>query len=343
MGTRRTPERVALALGAGIVLTLVCGRAGLAATEAASGGRAAPAPHRLGTALNTSQIGTRYTAVLERDFTSITPEYEMEMDHVEPAPGRFTFAASDRLVGFARSHGLAVRGHALVWYQQVPAWVRAHRWTRPQLAAVLRRYIAAVVGRYRGRVREWDVVNEPLTSSGALRRSVWERAIGPGYLRLAFLAAQRADPGATLFLNEYGAEFRDRKERALYGLVRRLRATGVPVEGVGFQAHLSITDSPTFGEMTAVLRRFAALGVRIEVTELDVDASGPGPLAQRLRAQARVYRIVGRACRAVPACGRITTWGITDPQSWLGRDARALPFDARYRPKPAWTALVGSS
>jgi endo-1,4-beta-xylanase len=90
-----------------------------------------------------------------------------------------------------------------------------------------------------------------------------------------------------------------------------------------------------------VLRRFAALGVRIEVTELDVDASGPGPF-QRLRAQARVYRIVGRACRAVPACGRITTWGITDPQSWLGRTARALPFDAHYRPKPAWTALVGS-
>jgi endo-1,4-beta-xylanase len=263
----------------------------------------------------------------------------MEMSQLEPARGRFDFARADRIVAFAARHGLPVRGHTLVWDEMIPAWLTRSHPTRAQLIGILHGYIRTVVSHYRGRVGEWDVVNEPLTRAGGLRRSLWERVIGPGYIALAFRFAHRADPNAALFLNEYGAEWRDAKERALHRLVARLRAEHVPVAGVGFQAHLRLDAHPPQAELTDVLRSFAALGVRLEVTELDVDAAGPAPLPQRLAAEAAIYRAVAGACRAVRACSRVTTWGITDAASWLGASERGLPFDAGYRAKPAWRAL----
>ncbi len=305
----------------------------------------AAAPPQLGAAVNTVMLAgadARYARTLLQHFASVTPEYEMEMSQIEPAPGRFTFAAADRIVAFAGRHGLPVRGHTLVWDEMVPGWVTDRAWTRPELEAVLRRYITTVVSHYRGRVAEWDVVNEPLTADGRLRRSVWERVIGPGYIALAFRWAHAADPHAALFVNEYGAEWQDAKERALHRLVARLRGAGVPVGGVGLQAHLSLAAHPPRAQLTAVLRSFAALGVRVEITELDVETAGPGPLARRLAEQASIYSTVASACRAVPACRRITTWGVTDAASWRGPAQRALPFAVDYRAKPAWRALAAA-
>jgi len=296
----------------------------------------------LGAAVNTTMLRSsdpRYVRTLLRHFQSVTPEYEMKMDHLEPARGVFDFTKADEIVAFAHRHGLEIRGHTLVWDEQVPAWVTDGEWTRAQLRSVLVRYITTVVSHYRGRIGEWDVVNEPLLADGSLRPSIWERVIGPGYIELALRTAHRADPRAKLFVNEYGAEYPGPKERALHRLVKRLRHEGVPVDGVGFQAHLSIHWSPTRAQFTGVLHRFAALGLRVEVTELDVAAAGPAPLRHRLAEQAAVYRSVAGDCRAVRACSRVTTWGITDAASWLGASQRALPFNADYRPKPAWSAL----
>jgi GH35 family endo-1,4-beta-xylanase len=340
------------------VCGLGCGAAVLALALAVAGSHSAaaavrPTPgvftrspvHRspiLGAAVNTEMLRSadpRYARTLLRHFQSVTPEYEMKMDHLEPAQGVFDFARADEIVAFARRHGLEIRGHTLVWDEQIPAWVTDGGWTRAQLRSVLVRYITTVVSHYRGRIDEWDVVNEPLMADGSLRPSIWERVLGPGYIELALRTAHRADPRARLFVNEYGAEYPGPKERALYRLVKRLRAEGVRIDGVGFQAHLSIHWSPTRAQFTGVLRRFAALGLRVEVTELDVAAAGSAPLRHRLAEQAAVYRSVAADCRAVRACSRVTIWGVTDAASWLGAAQRPLPFDAGYRAKPAWSAL----
>jgi endo-1,4-beta-xylanase len=339
------------ALALAVTLLAATGGRGAAAAAAASHPAAVPhaaysraslaTPPQLGAAVNTVMLSAApsYVHTLLGHYGSVTPEYEMEMSQLEPARGRFDFARADRIVTFAARHGLPVRGHTLVWDQMIPGWVTRTRWTRPQLLQVLHRYIQTVVSHYRGRVQEWDVINEPLNADGSLRSSIWERVIGPGYIALAFRWAHRANPRAALFVNEFGAEWNDAKERGLHRLVARLRRAHVPVSGVGFQAHLRLDAHPPQAEFTGVLRSFARLGVRLEVTELDVRADGPGPLAQRLSEEAAVYRGVAGACRAVRACSRVTTWGVTDAASWLGASQRGLPFDSSYRAKPAWWAL----
>ncbi len=319
---------------------------------------AAPAPHvthaavfnrtsageapQLGAAVNDVMLdkgGPRYLQTLVTHYRSITPEWEMEMSQLEPARGRFTFARADQIVAFADRHHMPVRGHTLVWDEMVPSWVLHGSWTRAQLENMLHTYITTVVSHYRGKVEEWDVVNEPLTTDGHMRQSIWERVIGPDYVSLAFKWAHEADPRARLFLNEYGAEWNDRKEHALFQLVSGLKAAGIPIGGVGFQAHLLLDAHPPQAELTGVLRQFAALGLRLEITELDVRAGGSAPLARRMAEEASIYRTVAASCAAVRACARVTTWGITDAATWIGTANRPLPFDTHYRAKPAWFAL----
>jgi endo-1,4-beta-xylanase len=352
----RACSRQFLWMGVGaLTLTLVAAVAGgrsaaaevhhdpaLAMSRGVHSRRSLSVPPQLGAAVNTVMLDSadpRYVRTLLRHYGSVTPEYEMEMSQLEPAKGRFDFARADRIVSFAARHHLPVRGHTLVWDQMIPGWVTQAEWTPAQLRRLLHTYIRTVVGHYRGRVGEWDVVNEPLTADGSLRQNIWERVIGPGYIALAFRWAHRADPHATLFVNEYGAEWSDPKARALHRLVAGLRATHVPVSGVGFQAHFSLDAHPPQAEFTGVLRSFARLGVHLEVTELDVAAAGRAPLGRRLAEEAAAYRSAAGACRAVRACGRVTTWGITDAASWLGSTQRGLPFAADYQAKPAWWAL----
>jgi endo-1,4-beta-xylanase len=322
-----------------------CGGAASAASAPHAAGFTRTSAHQapqLGAAVNDVMLrtaGPRYIRTLLDHYRSITPEYEMEMSQLEPSRGRFTFAAADRIVAFANRHHMPVRGHTLVWDEMVPGWVQHGDWTRAQLENVLHTYITTVVSHYRGKVEEWDVVNEPLLQNGRMRQSVWERVIGPDYVKLAFRWAHAADPNARLFLNEFGAEWNDPKERALFGLVSGLRSAGVPIGGVGFQAHLLLDAHPPQAELTGVLRRFAGLGLRLEVTELDVRAGGRAPLARRMADEAAIYRTVAASCAAVRACARVTTWGITDAATWIGTANRPLPFDTHYRAKPAWFGL----
>src|SRR6185437_12802272 len=178
-----------------------------AARPAAFTRTSASDPPQLGAAVNDvmlAKAGPRYVDTLLARYRSITPEWEMEMSQLEPARGRFTFARADGIVAFAGRHRMPVRGHTLVWDHMVPGWVLHGDWTRRQLENVLRTYITTVVSHYRGKVEEWDVVNEPLTTDGHMRASIWERVIGPDYVALAFRWAHAADPSARLFLNEYG-------------------------------------------------------------------------------------------------------------------------------------------
>ncbi len=334
---------VAATVGALIFVGIAVARSGPG--PAAPQRAARPHVPLLGAAVNLpflQSADTRYAATLRSVYRSLTPENEMKMDTVQPERGRFDFTAADRIVAFAQANGMRVRGHTLVWGEQLPSWLEEGTWTPDELRQILVDHVRTEVGHFRGRVRQWDVVNEPIADdgSGSFEPNLWYRVLGPDYIAIALRAARRADPSAKLFINEFNTDRNGVKVNALYKLVKRLRAQRVPLNGIGFQAHVRLDSHPSTQELTKIMRRFTRLGLRVEVTELDVPLGGGAPLDQQLAAQAQVYAQIAAACQQVAACGGITTWGFTDASTWLGTDQRPLPFDADYKPKPAFFALL---
>ncbi|MBA2440658.1 MAG: endo-1,4-beta-xylanase [Thermoleophilaceae bacterium] len=279
-----------------------------------------------------------YLRAFVSNFTSMTPENEMKWAIVHPDRDRYAFGDADALVGLARGTGKRVRGHTLVWDAQLPAWVTDSDWEAPELRRVLVGHVKGVASHFRGRVAQWDVVNEPFLPSGRLKTNVFSRVLGPGYIALAFRAARAADPHAKLFLNENYSEHPGPKQNALVRLVAALRRRGVPIDGVGLQAHTEAGKAAGAARLSKTMRRFTRLGLDVEITELDVALTPGGSLG----VQARDYGGTARACAAEPRCTGLTVWGVTDKWSWIGAEKRALPLDERGRAKPALTALKGA-
>ena len=275
-----------------------------------------------------------YARFLAEQFNMLTPENAMKFSALHPEPGRYDFAGADRLVRFARTNRMRVRGHTLVWDESLPDWVAKGTHTPEQLADILHEHIRTVVRRYRGKVYSWDVVNEALDDDGGPRASVWDD-IGTDYIDRAFRWAREADPEAKLFYNDFDAESKPKKARAILGLVERLQAAGVPIDGVGLQMHLG-TDQP-MADYAGLLHRFAALGLEIHVTELDVVSHVP-QTAEDLRRQAEFYGAVARACLAEPACTSVGVWGFTDRYAFRKEKAPDI-LDADLKPKPAFEAM----
>lgn len=281
-----------------------------------------------------------YRAELAREFSSITPENAMKWEVIEPRRGRFDFHEADRVVTFAAAHDMRVRGHVLVWHVQNPRWLTEGRFSRAQLIAILREHIFRVVGRYRGRVASWDVVNEVMGDDGHLRRSFWLDKLGPQYIELAFRFAHEADPAATLYYNEIGAEGLGTKSDAMYdGVAAQLRR-GVPIGGIGFESHFTLEGPPiTFRKN---MERFAKLGLQIAVTEADVRLKLPVDAA-KLQVQAESFRDALSDCRAVEACRSFTIWGFTDRYSWIPENqpgyGAATILDRGLNPKRAYFAM----
>lgn len=301
---------------------------------------ATPCGIGLGAALNDALFSdARYREVAAAEYNRITPESALKWGTVEPRPGEFNFAPGDAFVAFAEENGQRVHGHTLVWHT-IPDWVTGSGYSADELREVLRRHVRETVGHWRGRIDSWDVVNEPLGHDANLRDSVWLRSLGPDYIAESFRLARSADPDATLFINDFDIEGINAKSDRLYELVKELRGRGVPIDGVGFQTHVARLNLPDSFE--ANLRRFAELGVRVAITELDVRV--PLPVTQqRLEIQASIYARVLRACLRLSACDSVTTWGFTDGHSWIDREfpdqGAALPFDATYQRKPAYWSL----
>ncbi len=344
----------------------------VARAQAADERRAVP----LGTAVRFSalQSDPRYRDTFLREFDSLTPENVMKLDSLQPRRGHFDFAAADELVRFARDHGKAVRGHTLVWGQQLPLWLVDHGltgklglrlpplvlprlpnplgkligdlttaltgWKREELLSIMRHHVSTVMRRYAGDVEEWDVVNEPMAEDGTLASTIWQRFIGPSYIEEALRTARAADPNAGLFINDYAVETPGRKLDGLVALASDLLARGVPLDGIGLQLHTNIAGPPDEATLTSTMRRFERLGLEVQITEMDVGTSlleVSRPL--RLEQQAQAYGAAARACNAVAACTRFTTWGFTDRISWLGAGESGLLFDGEYRRKPAYDAV----
>jgi endo-1,4-beta-xylanase len=312
------------------------------AGEATLGAAAAKSGRYFGAALDPDDFDEKpYRDLATTQLTCVTPENAMKWGAIEPTRGEFDWERADALVAFAKANKQKIRGHTLVWHSQLPPWLGSGRYSSTELRDLMVAHIAAQAGRYKGAIYAWDVVNEPFEDDGRWRRSIWYAAMGPDYVSIALRAARQADPGARLYVNDYNVETSSAKMRALYDLVASLKRAGAPIDGVGLQSHFIVGHVPK--DLEAVMARFAALGVDVAVTELDLRLRVPADESS-LEAQAADYASVVRACHATPRCVGATTWGIADAHSWVpsffsGYDA-ALPFDEAYRPKPAVAAMI---
>jgi endo-1,4-beta-xylanase len=330
----------------------------------------------IGAALNENQFyerDARGASIVKSHFNAISPENVLKWESVHPSPGRYAFAAPDRFVEFGERNGMVITGHTLVWHQQTPRWVfedaQGNAVSRDTLLGRLRDHIHTVVGRYRGRIRGWDVVNEAVDEDGTLRDTRWLRIIGPDYIAKAFQFTREADPQAELYYNDYSVENAP-KRNGVVALVRQLQGEGVRVAAVGLQGHNKLAW-PSLAQQDSTIAAFAALGVKVMITELDVDVLPPvvrGTSAEvTLRAEnreelnpyvnglpdsvqialaKRYADLVGVYLKHRDVVTRVTFWGVTDGDSWLngwpvrGRTSYPLLFDRRGLPKAAFDSVV---
>ncbi len=322
----------------------------------------------LGAAIPGAGLSEAERRLLFAHFGAVTPENNMKPVSVQPSEGRFTFGPADALVDLAAAAGLAVHGHTLVWHQQCPDWFFLDGDVPAGRELVLERmrtHIGTVAGRYAGRVRSWDVVNEALSDGGGyLRQSPWLKSIGEDFIAEAFFAARQADPGAELYYNDYNIERRAKRAKALR-LVRELRQRDVPIDGIGIQGHWQLDRIP-FEEIEEALVAFHGEGLKVMITELDIDVvrrggagadvaageeGGDDPFAEGLtpevqqRLAAQYAELFALFLRHHDKISRVTFWGLHDGRSWLNtwprrRTNHPLLWDRELQPKPAFRAVV---
>lgn len=305
-----------------------------------------------GTAVQAATLADRaIRATLARDSASITPEWAMKWDALAPAAGAYSFGEMDRIADFAGQNGLALRGHTLLWHKSVPRWAasliaQTREWDHVD------RHIERVMTRYGNRVREWDVVNEPIEPSdggSGLRNNQFMRAFGPDYIEWAFWSAHRFAPNALKLVNEYGLEYgsayEGQRRLTLLRLLDRLKSRNVPVDAVGLQAHLDLRKGALDRNgIYGLIRDISGMGLKVVVTELDVaEASTTLPLEQRDQMVADETRNYLDIVLEFGAVIGVNTWGLSDSHSWLrsqrGRHNRGLPYDANWRAKPMHEAI----
>ncbi|MFY1694210.1 MULTISPECIES: endo-1,4-beta-xylanase [unclassified Solwaraspora] len=334
--SRRRGPRAALASVA--VVALAAGTALLYASsanaaESTLGAAAAQTGRYFGAAVAAHKLGdSTYVNILNREFNSVTAENEMKINATEPQPNQFNFTNGDRIVNHALARGMSVRGHTLAWHSQQPAWMEQMEGTA--LRQAMLNHVTRVASYYRGKIHSWDVVNEAFDdgNSGARRNSNLQRT-GNDWIEAAFRAARAADPGAKLCYNDYNIDnWSWAKTQAAYNLVRDFKQRGVPIDCVGLQSHFN-PQSPYPSNYRTTLSSFAALGVDVQITELDIEGSG--------QAQANAYRGVVNDCLAIARCTGITVWGIRDSDSWRSYGTPLL-FDNNGNKKQAYDATLAA-
>jgi endo-1,4-beta-xylanase len=301
------------------------------AAETTVGAAAAQSGRYFGTAVAGGKLSdSAYTTILNREFNSVTAENEMKIDATEPQQNNFTFTNADRIVNHALSRGWQVRGHTLAWHSQQPGWMQGMEGAA--LRQAMLNHVTRVATHYRGKIVAWDVVNEAFDdgNSGARRNSNLQRT-GNDWIEAAFRAADAADPNAKLCYNDYNTDnWTWAKTQAVYNMVRDFKQRGVPIDCVGFQSHFNANSAYNSNYRTT-LSSFAALGVDVQITELDIEGSGT--------TQANTYRSVVNDCLAVPRCNGITVWGVRDCDSWRASGTPLL-FECNGNKKAAYTATL---
>jgi endo-1,4-beta-xylanase len=317
----------------------------------------------IGVAINQRQSDGADTAAVElitRQFNQVTPENLLKFQPVHPAADRYTFDAQDRFVQFGVDRKMQVIGHTLVWHNQTATWVFEGADGKPAdretLLARMRDHIHTVVGRYKGRIHGWDVVNEAIDEDGSLRKTSWRDGIGDDYVAKAFEFAREADPNAELYYNDYNLE-KPEKRAGVIRLVKDLQARGLRIDGIGNQAHWRL-ETPTIDAIEQALLDLNGTGLKVMYTELDINlltSAGRGadpaianPYANGLPAEkqqqlaTRYAEIFALVLKHRQRVSRVTFWGLSDADSWLNRGRTNYPllWDRQRQPKPAFHAVV---
>ncbi len=275
--------------------------------------------------------GAIYASTAAQEYDIVTPENSMKMDYLNPEPGRYQFAATDNLVAFANANAMAVHGHPLVWYRQLPTWITSS--VVAERETHMSEYIERVMTRYADDVSVWDVINEPMADDGSLRDSVWLEAMGSEYIDKALTQARTLAPAAAILINEFDIGFAGPKFDGLVELVDGLQERDVPLDGIGFQMHV-FTSFNQFDELEANFAQIAARDLDIYITELDVSLDGSATIVE----QAAAYQQVVNICLEQVRCKAIQTWGLTDQYSFRS-NFDPLLFDRAYQAKPAYGAV----
>ena len=330
----------------------------------------------IGAAVNTRQVNgdePKAVNILQQQFNAVVAENCMKPENIEPHEGQFHWDDADKFVKFALDNHLTPTGHVLVWHSQTAPWMFVNQHgelpNREQMIQRMHDYIFAVVGRYKGRILGWDVVNEAFNDDGTLRPSPWARAIGPDFIQLAFRFAHEADPNAELYYNDYSMD-KPGKRKAVVALIRQLRDAGLRIDAIGMQSHNGM-NYPDIHEYEQTIQAIIATGVKVQFTELDFNvlpmpwnvqgadvnqrgenSSKMNPYPNKLPADVqkqqadrimdffRLYKKYESHIR------RVTLWGVTDGDSWLngwpipGRTNYPLLFDRKMKPKPVVKDIV---
>jgi len=324
----------------------------------------------IGTAvsLNDVDYSSQTAQLLMKHFSVLTAENEQKAETVQPTEGRFNWEPADAIIGFGEMTGMRLRWHALVWHSQNPAWLfqdkanPSRAVSKDALNQRMKTHIQTVMRRYRGRVESYDVVNEPLSDTSGLRTgaegSKWHEILGAEYIDSAFRWAREADPNAQLVINEYGLESDTRKRQEMVNLIRGMKQRGVPVDAVGLQMHIDV-KSPSVQQIRETIEMFAALGVKVMITEMDIsmytsDTEARKPITDAmLLEQAQRYKDIFAMLREQAQKKNLAdmalVWGPSDMNSWKnnypvpGRTDAPLLFDSRLQSKPAFWGLVDPS
>ena len=325
----------------------------------------------IGTALDTNQIVERdplVTNLIAKEFNSITPENCMKSMFLQPEKDKFDFEMADKYIAFGEKHKMFIHGHTLIWHSQMPSWLSKVK-DSVAMSEAMTKHISTVVGKYKGRIGSWDVVNEALNEDGTLRKSVFLSSYGKDFLTLAFKLAAKADPKTDLYYNDYNL-CNAKKRKGAVELVKNLQKNGAKIDGVGEQGHWNLI-TPTLEEIEQTILDFSALGVKVAITELDItvlpnpwdvvgadvsqraeasEKMNPYPTALpediKIQLAARYEAIFKLFIKHQDKISRVTLWGVNDGQSWLndwpikGRSNYPLLFDRDFKPKEAYNIVM---
>ncbi len=319
----------------------------------------------IGVAVGSSSLSGEDAHLILQQFNSLTPENAMKMGPIHPEENRYFWKDADAIVNYAQRNGLRVRGHNLCWHNQTPHWMftdsNGKTVTKEVLLQRLKTHITTVVNRYKGKLYAWDVVNEAISDKPDeyLRNSEWYKICGEEYIAKAFEYAHEADPAAVLFYNDYN-EINPIKREKIYKLVKGLKDAGVPIGGVGLQSHWAVNE-PSRGQLDSTLKKFADLGLKVQITELDISVYSKEHNARERKAQdtdtayttekeqkqLEVYKMCFELFRKYrKVISGITFWNISDRYSWLdnfpikNRKDYPLLFDQNLKPKKAYWEVV---
>ena len=304
---------------------------------------------------------TIYESTHKANFNIVVAENEMKFDATEPSRGSFSFTKGDKLMAYAAANGMQVRGHALAWHSQVPSWVStlaqqvesAGGSARDTLLSVLKTHIDSVVGHYKGKIREWDVVNEAINDNGThgwrSEGSVWYQYIGRDFIDSAFVWAHKADPDAKLYYNDYALEWGmgtgTKAQFAYDSIAVRLKNAGIYITGIGTQTHIQNTHTSTPSNLRTLASKRKSIGMTMQITELDIGfALGTAISDADYAAQGHLYRQFMDLFLEAENMEAFVIWGFSDKYSWLKDQSKynGLIFDSSFAKKPAYDSLVAS-